>query len=821
MTNKPHRLFRNPQEGVTKFKQLTRYGEKQQEEETIEIDYTPKREDFIRSIGQYKIEKVRREANRIVELKVPAKVELIEIIFHDVFDSSVFENRYRQNFGLSATRYTNFNTVGLFVVVSEEQFRFFIQQLQIFIDTPDHQKPKYHPDIKYIKEFTLYTTSKIIKYNHFKSHIILDIIDNVEIFQNYIQPIEKRLIEYFKEKGIQYYYDLNTNKIELLNISESAVKEIADNFDIFQSINSYAAGFVKPSVFNLPDKSFGFTISNANETLPIIGVIDTGISSETPLKDLIVNIDDNLNLTSSPINIDEANHGTAVAALAALGKKLCQNHIGNFEADAKLLSIKTLNGSSGYIAESEVVRLITEAHKNYGVQIFTLTIGYNDNKLNNEGISEYAYALDKLAYELNILIFIAIGNNDKISFWDGTQFKTVSYPSHFQEEYSNLCSPAESMNNMTVGAAASNAEDNDELRISPVGSVPAIYTRTFHINWSHNSQTDKSGETNWFRANKKLFKPDVCNHGGDYDEKLETTQTGVKVLSTETGLFFDRTVGTSFSAPLTANLAAKILKIYPELGRNMQTIKAMIINSAKSDEVGNAFDSLESILPQSILGHGIPDDENCIYSNENSVTIILEDEILPENIKSYPIQIPEYLLELNRSNALLKVKATLCFKFEPFKHHYLAYCPLHLAFGIFRNLPLEKYKVDDSGKEIPLGINNNKTSNFVFSESWSQDYYFKAKMLSNTQKINFSISKKVLQEENCILKIAVNAKLHKLLNELDKSKLKNRSIPFSIVFTITENTVKNTQSGRLYDELVAINELEAENFAIVTLEAEA
>lgn len=820
MANKSHRIFRNPREGVAKFRQLTRYGENQQDDEQEEKDYTPKKEDFIRSIQQYNEGKANREANRNVALEVPAKVDLIEITFHDVFDSSVFENRYRGNFGLSATRYTTFNTVGLFAVVSQDKFSFFIEQLQIFIDTKDHSNPTYHPDIKYIQEFTFYSTNQIIQYRQFKPHIVIDLIDNVEIFQDYIRPIENRLIQYLKEKGIQYYQDLTTSKIELLNVSENDVNEIAANFDILQSINSYTAGFVKPNVFNLPDKTFGFTINNLQENLPIIGIIDTGISGETPLTDLIVNADDRLNLTATPINVDEANHGTAVATLAALGKKLYPNHIGNFAADAKLLSIKTLNGSAGHIVESEVIRLIREAHQNYGVQIFTLTIGYNDSKLNNEGVSEYAFALDKLSYELNILIFIAIGNNNNLTFWDGSQFKTVTYPLHFQDENTNLCSPAESMNNITIGAAASNIEGNDELRISPVGSVPAIYTRTFHINWQHDSQKDKSGGTNWFRANKKFFKPDVCNFGGDYDEKFDPIQTGLKVLSTETGLFFDRTVGTSFAAPLTANLAAKIIKTYPDLASNMQTIKALIINSAKNDEVGSALENLEEMLPNSILGHGIPDDNNCVYSSENSATIILEDSIVPDSIMSYPILIPKYLLDLNRSNALLKVKATLCFKFEPLKHHYLAYCPLHVAFGVFRNKGLEEYGFDEKGEKISLGINNNKTSNFVFSESWSQDYYFKAKMLSNTQRINFSISKKVLLEENCVLKIAVNAKLHKLLNELDKSKLKNEKIPFSIVFTIEENTVKNTQSGKLYDELVAINKLEAINTADATLEAE-
>lgn len=162
---KPHLIFRNPQEGIIKFKQLTRYGDNQQEEESEEKDYTPKREDFIRSIQQYTEGKAKREANRNVALQVPAKVDLIEIIFHDVFDSSVFENRYRENFGLSATRYTTFNTVGLFAVVSQDKFKFFIEQLEIFIYTKDHLNPEYHPDIKYIQEFTFYSTNLIIQYS--------------------------------------------------------------------------------------------------------------------------------------------------------------------------------------------------------------------------------------------------------------------------------------------------------------------------------------------------------------------------------------------------------------------------------------------------------------------------------------------------------------------------------------------------------------------------------------------------------------------------------------------------------------------------------
>jgi len=818
MANRPHRFFRNSLEGSTKYKQKPRYSGDQKDDENLVKNYEPKKEDFIRSIHQFNDGKTLRELNRSPTLNLPAFIDLIEITFHDYFDSSTVEKRYREKFGLSPVSYTIFNTVGLFAIVSKEQFDFFIEQLDIFIKTSDHLNPKYDTYIRFIKEFTFYSTQKIVQYKQYEPHIIVDIIDNVDLFQNLIQPIENRLIQYIENEHIQYYLDLDNNKIELLNPTENQIKIIADNFDIVQSINSYASGFVSPNAYNLPVKGYGFNITNAHEELPIIGIIDTGISSDTPLKDLIVNKDNSLNLTSSPLTIDEANHGTGVATIAALGKRLYPNHIGNFESDAKLLSIKILNGQQGYIVESEVIRLIRNANKIYGVQIFTLTIGYKEYKRNNEGISDYAYALDKLTNELNILIFIAITNNNNDLVQSDS--KIVKYPFHFENENSNLCSPAESMNNITIGAIASNLEGNDLDRISPVGTVPAIYTRTFHVNWKHASILNRSGKTNWLRANKKIFKPDVCECGGDYDKELYSITTGIKVLSNQTGIFFERNTGTSYSAPFVANLAARILKMYPELGKQMQTVKALIINSSMKDEMGDALKGLKVLAPEAIMGHGVPSDTKCIYSSDNFVTIILENIILPEDIILFPIKIPRYLVELNHANGVINIKATLCFKFKPLKHHHTAYCPIHLAFGFFKNKDLENYIRDDKGKLIPTGINNNKTEVYVFSESWSQDYYYKPKMLSNTQQISFSVSKKVIIEEDYCLKIAVNSKLHKLLNDLDKSKLKDVYVPFSLVFTIEEKSLNKIQTGRLYEELNAINDLEAVNTLDATLEAE-
>jgi hypothetical protein len=811
MPRKPHLYFHNPQEGVTTYKQRSRYPERPEEEENDIKDYTPKSEDFIRSIASYYDGKRRRETSRNVSLRVPAKVDYIKITFHNIFQSDVFENSYRTLFGLSCVRYTSFNTIGLFAVIDEGKFDNFIEQLRIFIDTTNHaDNPQYNPIIKFIREFTFYSSEQIIQYSELKEQIVIDLIDNVDLFTSHLLPIENRLIEYLDENDVRYFKDRAIGKIELFGVTQETIQEIADNFDNIQSINSHAAGLVKPSVFNLPERSYGFTISNATADLPIIGIIDTGISNQTPLRDLIVNQDNTLNITGSPVTEDATNHGTAVATLAALGKKLYPNHIGTYEADAKLLSIKILDGQGSVIPEIEVVRLIREAHNNYGVQIFTLTVSYQEPLLNNKEISEYAFALDKLCYELNILIFISIGNINDLSY-----LVRNPYPTHFSNEEANLFSPAESMNNITIGASASNLENNDQLRISPAGSVPAIYTRKFHINWKHEAMLFKNGRNNFFRTNKNLFKPDVCYEGGEYDNDLNHATTGLKIVSTEPGIFFDRSIGTSYATPLAANLAARIIKTYPELRNSMQTVKALIINSAQDNELGTSLDNIQNTSVQSIFGHGVPSDDIAIFSSDERVTCILEDTIIPGEVKSFTINIPQYFLNATKKVALLKVKATLCFKFSSLKHHHIAYCPIHIAFIVCRNRPLESHTFNQTGKRIATGINENKISEIAFGPSWSQDYYYKPKMLSNVQNVQFNISKDTLQEEDCTLKIAVNTKLHKLLSRLDQDGLKSQAIQFSIVFTIEENLGKNEPQGRLYDELVAINSLDA----VISLDA--
>lgn len=93
-------------------------------------------------------------------------------------------------------------------------------------------------------------------------------------------------------------------------------------------------------------------------------------------------------------------------------------------------------------------------------------------------------------------------------------------------------------------------------------------------------------------------------------------------------------------------------------------------------------------------------------------------------------------------------------------------------------------------------------------------------MLSNCQRLNFTVSKKDLTDENGIFKIAINSKLHKLLPPALEREY-GAEHKFSLVITIRENPVNMKNRGKLYDEIIAINATEAIGSLSADLEAEA
>ncbi|MFL0169409.1 S8 family peptidase, partial [Tenacibaculum maritimum] len=668
----------------------------------------------------------------------------------------------------------------------------------------DHNNPKYDKVIRYIKEFDLLTTNEMLnKFNDLSNIHFFDLVDETAVFD--YNQIKIDFEKYLRERQVSYKFSEVNRTIEVIDVSIDLITEICDNFDIILSVNSASTAKVTPGKFGEVERDYPFSV-DYDENTPTIGIIDTGISNLTPLKNIIINKDNSYDRFNYNPLLDNVGHGTSVAAFAAIGALVAKEPKGVIQSDAKLLSIKVLDEDSGDLPISKIEELVIKAKIEEGVRIFVLTINFNVHKKQDSDFSGYAFALDKLAYNLDILIFISTGNFQPVN-----QGNIDRYPLDFENEEYNLQTPAESINNITIGSIG----DNFKELITGVTDKnhPSIYTRTYHLDFNNSSK-------------HKVFKPDLVYGGGNYDADIWGPYSGgdssLQALAQPydddgTVSFFYKEVGTSFSTPLVANLAAKLIKLYPDL--KTQSYKSLLINSTEVYKK-YAFNAYSESKSRYIVGNGIPLEENLLYSNDNNVIMVLEDKISPGNIKNgtvkyYRLNIPEYLNLHSNNSALLEIKITLCFNIFPIKDNHIAYNPIHMGFNLFKNLT-------DNELNKALGAETKfkdavliKTSN-----NWSQDGYYKGRILSNSQKVRYTVSKKVIKENNNVLVLAVNCIYHKMIRKvLVNNPNYNREHDFSLAISVRENAAESKLTGKLYNKMIAVNTLE--NIGDIELEAEA
>lgn len=794
MPNRNHlRILANQQleeSGEVKFN----YGFATSEEEpNREPNYFFMARTFRTDLHSYRRDLQEKRDSKDDNIEVPFDVDYVEIDFMGQFNIEKYYQIWYNTFGLEGVSFTEYNRTAIFSITDREKFQYFINSVEAVIQKGLNNIDEVIPSryILYVKNFKLLTLSDILQVNaeNIGNVVVLKTIElpaNSEIENSILDSLESFLTDHL----IEYLMDRENNRLELFDATLDHLITIAQNFDVIESITSSLSGVIRPGVYNVPERGFGFEIANSNDDLPLIGILDTGISMQTPLATITLK-DDTFTLDGNPLidNYGREGHGTMVGALASLGK---YNHTNEFKgevnADAKLLSMKLLSNGNGYLSEKRVIDMLYRAKEKYpSLGIFVLTFCYKIHKKTNETFSNYTYELDKFAHDTDSLIFISTGNNPN-ALNENTDYD-INY---FNNEHTNLNTPADSMNNITVGAAADGLYQGVFNGISSGKEFPTIYSRKDNVDLSLLYPSRKK--------NKNLFKPDVLESGGDYGFYRPNTidfmeNAAMSVLSSNPAMGFTKDVGTSLATPLAANLAAKIKIAYPDL--KPQTIKALIINGASLENTKYP-EAVETLLNRT-SGYGILEAQSTIFSNENAATLILEDSIISGEQKIYPLNFPDYLTttDLGKKRGILKVSATLCFSFMPLQHNQLTYCPVHIAFCVFRNHTSDQINTKD--KDLNSKLRTGQT--------WSQSAREKSNPLpySNVQKIEFFINLDHLVSEEKTLKLAVQSRLS---NQIMASQIENypNEFNFSLVVKIEETTKNPT--GRLYDELRAINQVE-------------
>lgn len=783
MAKKQHVLLVNPVDHPIQFKYKSRKLTPRIEDE--EKDYRRMADRFEQNARDFVLHQAERIRNRT--LTIPLHLDYIEIRFQDQFDITKFGRSYLRDFGLDAVKFSEFNRKILFAISDVTRFQTFLPKIRAFIlfGRGDEQVTINTVDKRmlYIHDFSFFTSTKIKQFNVLNTIVRLSLLESLDSF-NIVNQLETSLDQFLRASNQEYFFDRPNNCIEIINPDQDVIDDVIANFDIVFSATSSLSTIIQPTRYQLPQRDYGFTISNADEDLPLIGIIDTGIDQRTPLSSIIVGTIDK---TSTNARTDNENHGTAVAALAAMGKRpYLTNYRGSIRADAKLLSLKVMNTSPAPLPDEWVIDVILEAKRDFpSVKLFVLTISYEQHRQDNQLISDYAYRLDKLAYELDVLLFISTANNE-----DAPNQNRSYDLDYFNNTVTNLCTPAESRNNITVGACADNMIPGTFHGSSPLKEFPALYSRRD----CHNQHEFFSPR----KINKHLRKPDVLLPGGDYEVRNNFMGTGelatMEVLSSDPTESFYKNVGTSYASPLAANMAARISKLYPNI--RSQSIKALLINASSGKLI--ASDNHDKLFLSRIAGYGIPHDDVSQFSHSNAVTFLVEQQIKHKDLIAIPIALPNYLRTVTKRIGLLKITATLCFNFLPQRDNQLAYCPIFIAFSFFKNKTVEQIK--------------SEYADAVLRKSWSQDGYSQAKpiLYSNVQKMDFSIGRQDIVDENGVIKVAVHCMVSPQIKAtiLERRDILTQSYKFSLAIRIEEIQAERNLTNRLYNDIIAINDVQ-------------
>ncbi|MGJ1333729.1 S8 family peptidase [Sphingobacterium siyangense] len=719
----PHLYLRNPFGYANKFNKSRYVLEREIQAKDPEV-YRAHKEKLNASFIQLKRDRIDRLNQKTI---VTSNIEIVEIRFLIPFsDGSNFKTRTRflREFGLSPVFQKDFNRTVLFAIVDKVKFLRFDTLLNQYILSGNRTPPRG-------TTYAIMTTLFDVKYhtaddirNHCTTDLVFQFINNNQYvdatYQLQRQQLNNKLETLVLLGDIDSFdVDPYDKMIQLKGANRDVVVELAKEFDILAQAHSLRNRVIRPDRYNEAQLTWDLRIRNDGHQETIVGVLDNGIRPIDPLRDIIVGGSD---ITNTQNALDAVHqHGTVVASLAAVGARFFSTEQ-ELIADTRIYSIKILERVDGYLDVIKIIEAIRSAHRRQGIRLFNLSV-CGPGKAYNESPSLFAYLLDKLAYEEDILIFIAAGNMnyDDIVAMQGDLQDLHNYPNHFYNpgvssdlhscEFTNICMPAESMNHISVGALADNYRPDKDTHLSNDKQLPAYYSRKNHYDFKQEINGVKLSNN---YSNKHLFKPDIVMPGGDLLNNDSAMQViGFGDIGTD---YYGFDAGTSLATPLALNLAVQLLNIYPNI--SLQSVKALMINSADNysnsylksmvDKKRNALSMAKHGVPfndlkgqnktnitkgilseedihRNLVGFGKPDVNKLLYSSDAEVSLLVEDEIPTDHHKVILVNIPDYLLNSTISKCL-DIQATLCFKINPAWGNHVDYNPLHISFNFANSI---------------------------------------------------------------------------------------------------------------------------------------
>ncbi len=328
---------------------------------------------------------------------------------------------------------------------------------------------------------------------------------------------------------------------------------------------------------------------------PVVGVLDTGISGDF-IEPAVVGRD-----VFDPLVNRDSTHGTFVAGLAIASRQF--NGASFFPEDKCRVYDGQVLPAAPVSEDLLLVRIADIVEANPEIRVWNCSFGAPTQGEPEYGV--FAQELDVLSKHHNVLFVQAAGNYEN--------FPQRKWPPVTLDD--SIMSPAEAVLSLTVGARAHNGG------LVPPGK-PSSYSRRGPNFASH-------------------IKPEVCHWAGDVDSSGRLNGHGI--FSTIPQGSVAEGVGTSFSTPIVASIAANVwhqLESGPTSAARPELVRGLLVHAAAL-----ADRSTEEAF-RNYYGWGVPPSSAEILSDLDTGFTTVHEVTLAPGIKwtKAPFPVPASLL---------------------------------------------------------------------------------------------------------------------------------------------------------------------------------
>jgi hypothetical protein len=396
---------------------------------------------------------------------------------------------------------------------------------------------------------------------------------------------------------------------------------------------------------------------------PSICVVDSGVLAGHPLLQGWV-VEERDFDTGDGTAVDQVGHGTQVAGLAAFGNIAGCLESGIWQRQATILSAKVLKADPYFRdrpvfpenrrPEKVVEDAIRHFHQTRGCRVFNLSLGNVEDVYAGGRQFAWAEVLDRLAYDLNIVIVVSAGNahppwpessKTREQFQKGLVSAILATPEN------RLCNPATAALALTVGAISRSdvPRKNTALFAGAPQNAPAPFSRV--------------GPGYTVKGSQSAVKPDFVAYGGNFgvinlgrpDWNMVDIQLGEPTarLNLDGGRVLCAPNGTSFAAPQVSLAAAFAFRsaaaAMRQTAASANAVRALLGACSVMPGCGAEWlldpTKVESEDKLRLVGYGQVDADRVSAALQNDVCLLGEDLLLEDHWHLYSIAIPPGFLE--------------------------------------------------------------------------------------------------------------------------------------------------------------------------------